>query len=101
MGDEHPFDLTLVLLEVGGVGDDVVNPEHAGLRKLQTTVDGHNVVAVFDGIHVLSDFIQSREGDDLQELVALEAMIFLLVAFRFVRRIFLVLRSPLFPLVGR
>ena len=64
VGDEEGLDLVLVLLEVGDVGDDEIDPEHLLVGEHQPAVDHDDVVAVLEHVHVLADLADAAERDD-------------------------------------
>ena len=64
VGDEEGLDLGLVLLEVGDVGDDEVDPEHLLVGEHQAAVDHDDLVAVLEHVHVLADLADAAERDD-------------------------------------
>ena len=70
MGDEERLDLRTVLLEVGDVGDDEVDPEHLLVGEHEAAVDHDDLVAVFEEVHVLADLADPAERDDAERLVS-------------------------------
>ena len=64
---EHDaLDAVTVLQEIGDVRDDEVDAEHVLRREHQSCVDDEDVVAEAKNRHVLADFPESAQGDDLQ-----------------------------------
>ena len=73
VGDDDRQHLLTVRLQVGDVGDDVVDPRQLLVREHQAAVDHDDIVAVLDGVHVLADLPQAAQGDELQRCVPLSA----------------------------
>ena len=66
VGDDDAAQLFLALQQVADIGDDQVDAQHLFLGEHQAGIDDDDVVVVLDGHHVLADFAQAAEGDDLE-----------------------------------
>ena len=65
VGQEHAADLVFVFDQVRHVGNDQVDAVHFLIREAKTAVDDDDILAVFQNGHVLADFVESTEGNDL------------------------------------
>ena len=65
VGQEHAADFFLILDKVRHVRNDKVNAVHVVFGKAETAVDDDDILAVFQNGHVLADFVESTEGNDL------------------------------------
>ena len=68
VGNQYAAYVVHPLYQVGNVGDDQVHSQHSLLGKLDAAVDNDDVVAVFEGHHVLADFPQPSQGNDAELL---------------------------------
>ena len=69
VSDEERPDVGAVLLEIGDIRHDEVDPEHLLVREHQPAVDDDDVVAVLEDVHVLADLAHPAERDDPEWLV--------------------------------
>ena len=66
VGDEYAANTVSPFHQVGNVRDYEVDAQHSLLRELDAAVYDDNVVAEFEGHHVLADFPQPSQGNDAQ-----------------------------------
>ena len=66
VGDDDTAELLLVLQDIGVVGKHQVDTGLGVIRKHETGVDEHHVVAALEDRHVLADAVKAAERDDLQ-----------------------------------
>ena len=59
------FDTVAVFQQIGDVRDDEVDAEHVLRREHQSRIDDENVIAETQYRHVLADFPEAAQGDDL------------------------------------
>src|SRR3989344_5330841 len=64
VGDKKSAYFLAALLEVLGVGDDIIHPRRVGLAELESGVDDDDIVAKLDHSHVFADFLHAAERDD-------------------------------------
>ena len=65
VGDENTADFVYVVYKVGKIGDNQVNAQHIVIGEADTAVDNYNVLAAFDNRDVLSDFVKTAQGENL------------------------------------
>ena len=65
VGDHKSFEFCAVLAQIGHVRYDDIDAGHIVVRKADAAIDNDHVVAVFKYGHVLSDFAQAAERNDL------------------------------------
>ena len=58
-------DLVLVLEQIGDIRDDEIDAEHIVIREHEPRVDHEDLVIHLDDGHVLADFSEPAERDDL------------------------------------
>src|SRR3989344_5293445 len=66
VGDNDPADVFFPGDEILHVRDDVVDPGHILLRKLEPQINDDDVVPVFDGGHVAANFFEAADRDDAE-----------------------------------
>ena len=63
VGDDHPADALLVLPQKTGVRQNHIHAVHAIAWEGQTGIHQHQIVAVLEHTGVLTDFMQSPQGN--------------------------------------
>ena len=63
---KQTFNLFFVFLEIGGIRDHQIDPQHIFIGKSQAAIDDDDGVFVLKNSHVLPDFTDSAQGYDLQ-----------------------------------
>ena len=66
---EDPLDHIFIFLEIGKIRNHQVDPQHIIIWKSKTGIDEDDFVPVFEGGHILADFPQSAQRDDIQFLL--------------------------------
>ena len=61
---EHAADLVLVLDQISHVGDHKINAVHILVRESKTAVNDDDILPIFQNGHILTDLIQTAQGDD-------------------------------------
>src|ERR1700694_5606603 len=61
--DKNAANALLLVVQVARIGDNQVNAKHFVVGEHRTRINNHDVVAIFDDHHILSDFSQSSERD--------------------------------------
>ena len=64
VGDEEPPDPPLVFHQIGHIGDHQIDPVHVPVREAHAAVDDDHLAAVLIDRHVLSDLIETAEGNN-------------------------------------
>jgi hypothetical protein len=59
VGYKHALDLVLVLFEIAGVWQNEIDTRGMGFGELDTTVNNHDRIFVFDHAHVSPDFLDT------------------------------------------
>src|SRR3989338_2199079 len=62
--DEEAPDLSAPLLEVAGVGQDVIDARRLLLAELESAVEDEDVGTDLDGRHVAADLLHAAQGND-------------------------------------
>ena len=65
VSNENGLDLVPVFNQVTEVGDNDIHPRHCFSRKSHSCIYYDNFVAVTEYSHVLPDFPQASQGNDL------------------------------------
>ncbi len=65
VGDDHPPDTIPLGAEIVVIRDDVIHPQHVTLREHHSHIHDENVAPVLEDDHILTDFPQSTQGNDL------------------------------------
>jgi hypothetical protein len=55
-------DFVSIFFQISDVREDKVHPKHVRLRKQDASVYDHDVVATFNGHHVLANLTQPAKG---------------------------------------
>src|ERR1700680_4046794 len=63
VGDKDAANALFFVVQVARVGDNQVNAKHFVVGEHRTRINNHDVVAIFDDHHILSDFSQPSKRD--------------------------------------
>src|SRR5579872_5482199 len=63
VGDKDAANALFFVVQVARIGDNQVNAKHFIIGEHRTRINNHDVVAIFDDHHILSDLSQSSERD--------------------------------------
>ena len=63
VGDDNSAHLVDLVFQVSKIRDDVVDSEHIVFGEHDPRIDNQNVVAIFNGHHVLADLPKTPQGD--------------------------------------
>ncbi len=61
--DEDAANVVLFVVQVARIGDNQVNAKHFIVWEHRARIDNHDVAAIFDDHHILSDLSQPSERD--------------------------------------
>ena len=64
VSDEDTTNLVSVFHKVGYVGNNQVDTQHLIIGEAEAGIDYDNVIAIFNGRHILADLLQTAEGDN-------------------------------------
>ncbi len=65
MREHDGLDLVFVLQQIGNIRNNEVDAQHIVLWEHQTRIDDEDFLVATDYRHVLADFPQTAQGDDL------------------------------------
>ncbi len=66
VGDDDSRHLVGSFTQILIIGDDVIDPQHVIMRKHDARVHDQNLVLILVGGHVLANFPEPTQGNDLQ-----------------------------------
>ena len=64
MRQEHTAYSVLVFDKIGHIGNDQINAIHLIVREAETAVNDDDILPIFQNGHILTDLIQTAQGDD-------------------------------------
>ena len=80
VGDNDATNLILVALHIGEVRDDNVYTRHIHIRECQTAVQDKHIVAALEYGHILTDLVETAQGNDTHRSAFLPGLTGLLCA---------------------
>ena len=64
VGNDDSFHLVAILLEVGEIGNDVIDPQHIVFGEHETGIDNQDLIVIFVRHHIGTDFPQATQGNN-------------------------------------